>query len=48
MKLHKAINHICYAKNPKAAPKGVTQARWNAIYKTITNNWENFKKGLPK
>ena len=46
MKLQQAINHIVYASNPKVAPKGVSQARWNAIFKSIQTNWKIIKKNM--
>ena len=48
MKLQKAIHHICYSKDPKKAPGGVSQARWNAIYKQVTNNWKTIVNGLDR
>tara|TARA_R110002110_G_scaffold98870_1_gene252910 strand:+ start:79 stop:225 length:147 start_codon:yes stop_codon:yes gene_type:complete len=46
MKINKAINHIVYSSNPKIAPAGVSQARWNAIFKSIQNNWKIIKKDM--
>tara|TARA_Y100000310_G_scaffold221334_1_gene222869 strand:+ start:346 stop:492 length:147 start_codon:yes stop_codon:yes gene_type:complete len=46
MKINKAINHIVYGDNPAKAPKGVSQARWNAIEKHIRKNWKIIKKSM--
>ena len=37
MKLQQAIHHVVYSSNPKIAPDGVTQIRWNAMLKMIQN-----------
>ena len=35
MKINQALNHIVYSSDPKVAPTGVSQARWNAMFKFI-------------
>tara|TARA_R110002020_G_C15679952_1_gene718742 strand:+ start:100 stop:246 length:147 start_codon:yes stop_codon:yes gene_type:complete len=46
MKLQQAIHHVVYSSNPKIAPDGVTQIRWNAMLKMIQNNWKIIKKDM--
>ena len=38
MKIQQAINHMVYSSDPKVAPKGINQIRWNAMVKFIQKN----------